>query len=382
MASVARSSAISDRVAAALALRSAALPCPEVAAKALASHPFFKTRPVAAPAPRFGRLGGASGGAGTSDSSRFGSFRGGGPRHTATTSEDGFTTVAGGGGRRRGGGSPYTAPPAAAAPSHSSAAAAPVTAAPVSTEPAVPKFSSAALRAGVDVEDRMLVRVKGKVNRLGHGTYDATKVFMQQILTSDDTDFLDELMKFIFNKASTESTYCALYAKLLHELGDEFPHFRVVINTIFADYINVFKMVDAGTEPDPGSADYKAFVEAQEKKRGRRGYSQFVAELVKLGEAEVGAFATLLNTIAGVIETNYSAADKTLMCEEYIDCLSTMCYSAAAILRSADWSASLVNRMRQLAAKPKAASPGLSNKARFAIMDLCDAAGKGWPVSA
>jgi hypothetical protein len=260
-------------------------------------------------------------------------------------------------------------------PEPAAASAAPI-------EGGVPKFSSAALRAGVDVEDRMLMRVKGKVNRLGHGTYDATKVFMQQILTSDDTDFLDELMKFIFNKASSESTYCALYAKFLHELGDEFPHFRVVINTIFTDYINVFQMVDAGTEPDPGSADYKAFVEAQERKRARRGYSQFVAELVKLGEADVGAFATLLQTIAGVIEANYASADKTLMCEEYIDCLSTMCSSAAAILRTADWSPALVRRMATLAGKPKAASPGLSNKARFAIMDLCDSAGKGWPSSA
>lgn len=382
-----RSSTISDRVAAALALRGASPVCPEAAVKALASHPFFKTRPVAAPPPRFGRLGGASGGGavgGAGDGGRFGSFRGA-PRSHQTTSEDGFTTVVGGG-RRRGGGSAYTVQSVAVAAASTVAAPVLVTSTvatkDVVQEPAVVKFSSAALRAGVDVEDRMLVRVRGKINRLGHGTYDATKVFMQQILTSDDTDFLNELMKFIFNKASSESTYCALYAKLLHELGDEFPHFRVVINTIFNDYINIFKMVDAGTEPDPSSADYKAFVEAQERKRVRRGYSQFVAELVKLGEADVGAFSTLLNTIVGVIEANYSIADKILMCEEYIDCLSTMCNSAAIILRRADWSPALVKRMSVLAGKPKAASSGLSNKARFAIMGLCDAAGEGWPSSA
>jgi len=224
----------------------------------------------------------------------------------------------------------------------------------------------------------MLARVKGKINRLGHGTYDATKVFMQQILSSDDTDFLDELMKYIFTKASNESSYCPLYAKLLHELGDEFPHFRTVINTIFTDYINVFQQVDAGEEPDPISSDYKAFVEAQERKRGRRGYSQFVAELVKLGEADVTAFSTLLSTIVSVVEANYEAADKTLMCEEYIDCFATMCSSAAAVMRSSTWSADLVHRLSACAARPKAASGGLSNKARFAIMDLADSASSGW----
>ena len=363
-----------DRVAAALALRSVSLPCPEAAAHALASHPFFKSRPVAAPAPRFGRL--ASGGAGT-EGGRFGGFRGsggGGHRYAPapSTSEDGFTTVVGGG-RRRG---PYIAPPVATpsvpTPSAPTADAAPAPAPHAAAAPAPAKFSSAALRAGVDVEDRMLVRVKGKINRLGHGTYDATKVFMQQILSSDDTDFLDELMKYIFMKASSESTYCALYAKLLHELGDEFPHFRVVISAIFDDYIGVFSEVDAGTEPDPGSADYEAFKNAQERKRARRGYSQFVAELVKLGEADVSAFATLLQTIVGVIETNYNVADKTLMCEEYIDCLSTMCDSAAAILRGADWSPMLLRRMSIVAAKPKKDSVGLSNNARFAIMGITE----------
>jgi hypothetical protein len=234
----------------------------------------------------------------------------------------------------------------------------------------------------VDVEDRMLARVKGKINRIGHSTYEQTRVFMQQILSSDDTDFLDELMKYIFMKASNESAYCPLYARLLHELGDEFPHFRTVIHTIFNDYIGAFKDVDAGVEPDPGSADYKAFVEAQERKRGRRGYSQFVAELVKLGEAEVSAFAALLNAIVGVIEANHAAADKTLLCEEYIDCLVTMCNSAPAILRAAPWSATIVRRLSTLADTPKVSSAGLSNKARFAIMGLADTAAAGWPTSA
>ncbi len=380
MASSGRS-LLPEPVAAALALRSGSLTCPEDVERAISSHAFFKRRAVAAPAPRFGRMP-PSGGGGHGGDGRFGSFRGPAPRGPPVVSEDGFTMVSGGGGgkhRRSGGAGPsaFTRPaapaPAPAAAEHVGSAAA--------TEPAAPavvKFSSAALRAGVDVEDRMLVRVKGKINRLGHGTYDATKVFMQQILSSDDTDFLDELMKYIFKKASSEPAYCPLYAKLLHELGDEFPHFRTVINTIFTDYINVFKEVDSGDEPDPTSADYEAYKDAQERKRGRRGYSQFVAELVKLGEADLGAFTVLLSTIVGVVETNHATADNTLMCEEYIDCFATMCTSAATIMRSASWSADLVRRLSVCAAKSKATSAGLSNKARFAIMDIADSAAAGW----
>ena len=360
-------SGLPDRLSAVLALRSETLSCPADVERALSGIAFFRARSVApAAAPRFGRLGGGS------DGGRFASFRGPAPR--PTVSEDGFETVVGGG--RRGPRPAPRGPPVVEPATGGSGASAP-TAAPVPVEAGPAKFSSAAMRA-VDVEDRILARVKGKINRIGHSTYEPTKAFMQQILTGDDTDFLDELMKFIFSKASTEPAYCPLYARLIHELADEFAHFRVVIRTIFNEYIGVFREVDAGTEPDPGSADYEAFKNAQERKRERRGYSQFVAELVKLGEADVSAFETLLNAIVGVVETNHSVPEKTLMCEEYIDCFGTMCGTAAGILRSASWADGLVRRLSVVSAKPKKDSPSLSNKARFAIMAIVDSAAAGW----
>lgn len=388
MASSSRS--LPERVSAVLSLRSTVWPCPEESERAISSHAFFRRAAAVTPAPRFGRL--PTGGAGTESGGRFGGLRGPTHHRPATfVSEDGFETVSRGGRRHGGGGggggwtdrrhdgpSAPTLPTGPAVPVIPAGPMAPAVVEPV--VPAVAKFSSAALRASGDVEDRMLARVKGKINRMGPSTYEATKVFMQQILSSDDTDFLDELMKYIFSKASTESAYCPLYAKLLHELGDEFPHFRTVIHTIFNDYIHVFKAVDMGVEPDPGSADRKAFVEAQERKRARRGYSQFVAELVKLGEADVEAFVALLDAVVSVIEDNNNSAEKTLLCEEYIDCFVTMCTSASTIMRTAPWSGDMVARLSAVSDKKPMESAGLSNKARFAIMGLTDISRAGWRV--
>ena len=247
--------------------------------------------------------------------------------------------------------------------------------------PAPARWSSAALRASTAVEDRMMMRVKGKVNRLGNTTYDATKVFMQQILSSDDTEFLDELMKFLFSKASLETRYCPLYARLVHELADEFPHFRVVLRRIFTDYITTFAEVDAGVEPDPGSDDYEAFKVAQERKRGRRGYSQFVAELVKLGEVDVADFSALLGQILSVVEAKSTDATCQLMCEEYIDCFASMCHSASGILgarTNASWAGALRVRIDAVATKPAASLAGFTSKARYAMMGLSDYAKAGW----
>ena len=238
-----------------------------------------------------------------------------------------------------------------------------------------PKFSSAGVKA-MDVEDRMLARVKGKINRIGYSTYDATKVFMEQILSSDDTEFLDELMKYVFQKAATESSFCPLYAKLIHELADEFVHFRKVMVNLFRDYTAIFSEVT--TAPDPGTESYRAFVEAQERKKFRRGYSQFVAELVKMGEVDNTAFANLIQQVVTVLETIHMDANNSLLCEEYIDCLANMCKSASSILREAPWASGVKGRLVELTALPKASVPGFTNKGRFALMDLVDAANRGW----
>jgi len=236
------------------------------------------------------------------------------------------------------------------------------------------KFSSAGVKA-MEHGERMLARVKGKINRMGHSTYDQTKVFMQQILSSDDTDFLDELMEYVFQKAATESAFCILYARLIHELADEFTHFRTVMRNIFRDYTAIFTEVT--TAPDADTETYKAFVEAQERKKYRRGYSQFVAELVKLGEVDTASFFTLLQQIVAVLEVIHMDAGKTLLCEEYIDCLANMCASAVELLRAHP--GDIRGRLEALIAKPKATVPGFTNKGRFALMDLVDGAKKaGW----
>lgn len=358
-----KSSFLPEKLSEVLTLRATSHACPADVAAALSELPFFRKRAVVAPSSRFGgAFGGASAGAGDS---RFGNFR---SRAPAPPSEDGFETVVRGG--RRGRPAAPIVAPIATAPTPSTATLAPVG-----------MFSSAAVRADMDVEDRMLARVKGKINKIGFSTYEPTKVFMQQILSSDETAFLDELMKFIFQKASTESAFCALYARLVHELADEFPHFRVVMRTIFRDYVGAFKDVDAGTEPDPSSSDYAAFVVAQERKRARRGYSQFVAECVKLGEVETDAFGALLSQIVSVIEDAHTNAEKTLMCEEYIDCLANMCTSASAIMCASTWSVALHERLAVLATKKRGDAAGLTNKARFALMDLVDCAKRGWKTA-
>lgn len=230
--------------------------------------------------------------------------------------------------------------------------------------------------ASESVEDRIMGKVKAKVNKIGESTYDATKAFMQQILDSGETGFLDEFMKFVFQKAATEPSFCGLYAKLLHELADEFGHLRTEMQSRFRDYTSIF--TETEKTPDVETADYAAFVEAQERKKFRRGYSQFVAELAKIGEVDWKDFQNLVLRIVQSIKDSYTIPENTLLCEEYIDCLSKMCMASASVLAKSDWIKGCMEDLQKIVDTPRTTSPGLTNKGRFALMDILDFAKKGW----
>ncbi len=226
------------------------------------------------------------------------------------------------------------------------------------------------------VEDRIMGKVRSKINKIGESTYQPTKVFMQQILDSGETDFLAEFMDFVFQKAATEPSFCALYARLLHELADQFSHLRTEMQNRFREYTTIF--CETEKTPDVGTADYVKFVESQEKKKFRRGYSQFVAELTKLGEVNYADFRSLIESIVGSIQKVYLVPDNTLLCEEYVDCLSRMCNAGESILSKEKWANDQIHLLAGISSLPRSSSPGLSNKARFALMDLLDFVKRGW----
>ena len=253
------------------------------------------------------------------------------------------------------------------------------------SEAPVVAFSSAALRAGATVEERMMTRAKGKLNRMGFSNYDATKSSMQQMMSSDNLEFLDEIMDFMFQKAATNSAICSLYAKLIHELADEFSHFRTVVVKLFREYTDIFHTSESKTSSDASASGetkqevYNKLVEKKAREKYRRGYSQFVGELTKIGEIDVEGFAVLLQTIVEALEVFHVNPDQDkLICEEYIDCLNSMCTAASGLLVSSAWSAPLKSRIQAMAAKPRTELVGFSIKARFALMNLSDFAERGW----
>lgn len=229
----------------------------------------------------------------------------------------------------------------------------------------VPRFGNKA-RADVTTEERMMDRIRDKMNKFSAMTYDATKAWLSQLLDSGETDFLTDFITLVFEKAAVEETFCALYARLITELCADFPHLRSELQRIFGEFVDIF--AEAAEEPDVGAAEYKAFLALRERRRYRRGYAGFVGEIASLKVLTVNDITHTCNVILDGLMAAKVKRDQGMLCEEYADCLTVIMKRCQSLLRP--HASILLDRVK--GAMERTDSPSLTNKARFALMDIID----------
>jgi hypothetical protein len=206
------------------------------------------------------------------------------------------------------------------------------------------------------------------MNKFSESTYVSIKAWLCQLLDSGQTDFLTEFITLVFEKAASEVTFCALYARLITELREGFPHLDVEMKRIFAEFMSVFE--EANDEPMvAGTSAYQAFLALRERRKYRRGYSAFLSEIAKLHVISTEDVLITCNVILDGLMAARVQEGQQLLCEEYADCLTTLMKRCAAGLQASGISPTIA-RVRQ--AMDRTGSPSLSNKARFALMDLTD----------
>lgn len=228
-----------------------------------------------------------------------------------------------------------------------------------------PRFGNRS-RKEATVEERMMDRIRDKLNKFSDMTYDTTKAWLGQLLDSGETDFLTDFITLVFEKAAAEPPYCALYAQLLTELRAGFPHLGVELNRIFDQFLTVFD--GARDEPAVGSEGYDAFVAQRERRKFRRGYAGFIGEVTLRGALGASEVARTCDVILTQMIAAKKEEGNQLLCEEYADCLGSLMKTCKDQLQPG--SGSLVARVRE--AMDRADAKSLSNRARFSLMDIVD----------
>ena len=216
-------------------------------------------------------------------------------------------------------------------------------------------------KADVSVEERMMDRIRDKMNKFSEATYDPIKSWLCQLLDSGQTDFLTEFITLVFEKAAMEKMFCPLYARLITELCGSFPHLEGEMKRIFAEFMGIF--VEAN-EPAEGS-EYKSYLALRERRKYRRGYSMFLGEIARLKVISTDEVLKTCTIILDGLVLAKGLDEQQLLCEEYADCLTVLVKGIDSATL-----APIVPKVKL--AMDRVGSPSLSNKARFALMDIMD----------
>ncbi len=243
-------------------------------------------------------------------------------------------------------------------------------------EKASTRYVSKFRNSELAVEDKILNQViLNKLNKFGEQNYDEIKQFLKQILDSDETEFLHSFMLLVFKKAAVEPTFCPLYARLVSELGDDYPSFKRELYDLYTKYLNIFEEIS-----EEQTTSYEQYVQRNREKIHRLGYSQFLGELTGYGILELEHLKQLYVKILDELKKHSAKGDgKQQLVEEYVDCLVKM----TRAFQKKTHSESLVSLCKQLglACEPLLEEilsnrtqlyPGLSKKGAFGIMDCLD----------
>jgi hypothetical protein len=261
----------------------------------------------------------------------------------------------------------------------------------VYTGPPMGRYQSRFKSSSDDIEEKILNRIiRLKLNKFGPSTYADIREFLFQILgqetvqTEEDgkitaeegqvVEFVKDFMSMVFKKAASEQTYCALYAKLLSEIGSKHSVIFDEMNRLYNNYMEIFEEADVNVKAE----DMVAYEKKVGEKKYRQGYSQFIAELTTL---EILSMESLISTFQKLffqIEKHARMEGQKPLVEEYVDCLLRMSrvmkdkYSAFfRTMRSKIYEQNK-DILNLLIATKDGSLVSLSPKARFLLMDVQD----------
>jgi hypothetical protein len=225
------------------------------------------------------------------------------------------------------------------------------------------------------LEDKILNQViLNKLNKFSSANYEEVKAFLQQIMDSDEKDFLRDFMLLVFKKAASEPTFCPLYARMIAELSVSYKSLVDELTNLYTKYLAIFEEVS-----EDQCKDYEQFVQRNREKIHRLGYSQFLAELTSRGVLTQTQIQQLFDTILQQIKSCSSEdTSKQQLVEEYSDCLLRMSKafqgtkSASLLAIRSGLGANCDSCITDILANRTANYPGLSKKAQFTLMDCLD----------
>jgi hypothetical protein len=219
----------------------------------------------------------------------------------------------------------------------------------------------------------------GKLNKISASNYSEIKEFIIHIISDQESNMIKSFMKSVFEKAVSEDVFCPLYARLLSELTATYPLLLSEMSALYNQYMEIFEEVEDGK-----GENYDELCERNIQKKYRRGYSQFLAELIKYNVIDTATFMKIITKIISQIELNKTNIESIKLNEEFADCLMKIIKAIKSAKDSAEdyqnntlieicmaLKSSIGQQLQPYSVRNEL-NKGLSTKARFTFLDMVE----------
>ena len=184
---------------------------------------------------------------------------------------------------------------------------------------------------------------------------------------------INKIAHSIFNTASSNMFYSALYAKLFKQLVQCHDIFTKVFENSYSEFVGLFKNVEY---VDP-NVDYNKFCEVTKMNDKRKAMSMFIINLMKEDMLEADSVVEIIVELQEMVNSYIKQANKANELEELNENLFILLTNGKNVLSSHEKWDSIVSHIKFLSIlKVKMKEyPSVNNKLIFKNMDMLEELG-------
>jgi hypothetical protein len=191
--------------------------------------------------------------------------------------------------------------------------------------------------------------------------------------TDIDEENINKIANSIFNTASSNMFYSALYAKLFKQLVQCHDVFTKVFEKSYSEFVGLFKRVEY---VDP-NVDYNKFCEVTKMNDKRKAMSMFIINLMKENMLDSDSVVEIIAELQEMVNTYIKQANKMNELEELNENIFILLTNGKNILSTHEKWESIVSNIQFLSTlKVKMKEyPSVNNKLIFKNMDILEELG-------
>lgn len=222
--------------------------------------------------------------------------------------------------------------------------------------------------ADVSVVDKLVEKVRGKINRFDIKTYDETLTWLYENFDPENKLITGKILQLIFEKAVREEMFCGLFAKLLRELSNKFVVMHELLEQRFREFPTILEEAHESVDVKDAAKETDEFIRLNSEKKYRRGYALFIGELFS---QSMFSSSELVSTLSFLVDNLWkvSTNSSSNIAEEYVHCIQRIFQGSKYKLADAKGCDMQVERIKELQLK-RADFAGFTDKAYYATLDF------------